>query len=379
MDQRWFLRSGLITLLAGLSVTAAFAGTGFIVALGREQLLGFHLDDWTTQTLTLLAGRCAADSFLMFLDLIAAHPWISGIVLVGIGAGEVVLSHLRLPQWAKPAAQCAAGLILLAALVNVVVTFETQTITMRGWLLPSDNASRSIDLFTFAIRCQLFTECTSQSNNSALPGNSPVVTHLLQRRSYVASDNPAVLLLQTASPMVGEKLTSQLSKTYNPRDARALLNGKYEQAVGVCILSLLFVILVRERFEAKVWSEVILVVRTAVVLLSGAATVMLPYVYGKTFDATLFPVADVSFEQPPVIDSVQAQIVNGQYPLLSRNDKKVDFLWIAQSQGATRIVEVPVERIHSLQIISNFDAMQLIADCIVNGPGNHGGNYCREK
>jgi hypothetical protein len=380
MDQRSFLRSGLITLLAGVSASAAFAATGFIVALGREQLLGFHLDEWTAQTLTLLAGRCVADSFLMLIDLIAAHPVTACSVLLGIAAGAIALRHLTLPPWVGPAAQCLVASILILALANVVVGFEAPTVPMRGWLLPSDNAGRTINLFTFAINCQLLAKCTSPAGTSTTrpPGNSPVVTHLLQRANHVDAANPAVLLLETASPAVAAQLAGQVSETYNPSDARALLNGKYELALGVCFLSLLFTLLVQEHLETKIWSEVVLALRSVVVLFSAASTVMLPYVYGKIVDATLFPVAYVSFEQPPTGDGVSAEIKNGEYPLLSRDDKKMDFLFIAQNTGATQIVEVPVERIHSLKIVSNFDAMQLIANCMAIESGNHGGDYCRQ-
>src|ERR1039457_5008247 len=98
-----FWRSGLTAVLAGVSLTAAFAATGFIAALGREQFLGIHLSNWSAETLSLLAGRCAADSFFIVLDFVSGHPVSVAICAFLVAAALVSSRHSKFPRW-MPAA-----------------------------------------------------------------------------------------------------------------------------------------------------------------------------------------------------------------------------------------------------------------------------------
>ncbi len=401
MNRRLFLKSGLITLLAGVSATAAFAATGFIAAFGREQFLGVNLSDWSAQTLTLLAGRCAADSFFLLLNLSARHWFIVSAFVLLVGASAVVLRQVKLPALAAPAAECVLAVPLLVWLLMVIGNFEGPTIPLRGWILAPQWESpvrealnqlhlRAVDLKAAKTNTAAQADQAGGANpaTEASPAASvlgaaagentpaqhstaaPGVTRLGDYYYADRDDTPGVLLLEASSEAVGKLLSEYHYPLYKPSMARNLLYSQYGKAVAACLLAMLYILFSSQCPESKVWSDLLTVLRTGVVVASGVSTVMLPYVYGKLVDSTLFPNAIVTYLQPPTdAPGGTATLVSGEYPVISQTGTALSLLWVQRGGGHTRIIQVPVDKVVSLEFVAEVDALAKISRCISN-PGN---------
>jgi len=369
VDGNPFLKSGLITLLAGISITAAFAATGFIAAFGREQLLGVTVSDWSVQTLTILAGRCAADSFFLVLNVVVRHWFLSSFAFAVVGTAAVVLRHRVLPAWVSPAAECALAIPLLIWLLTVIVRFEAPTVALQGWILA---AQQETPLSTAVRQLHPRAAVVAKSKTdyiraAASAANAPGVTRLQDYYFLNQKDTPGVLLLEASSDLVAQQLKT-IGFTYRTPDrARNLLFSWYARSVLACVLALLYVLLSAQCPESKFWSDLLTLLRTAVIVTSTVATVLLPYVYGKIFDATLFQDAHITYLAPSTVSTDQKDVlVSGEYPIVSRTDKAVSLLWISHGGGYTKITEVPREKIVRMDLGSQVDALSKISACVSN-------------
>ncbi|HWG22250.1 MAG TPA: hypothetical protein VG225_17125 [Terracidiphilus sp.] len=426
MDRKPFLKSGIITLLAGLSLTAAFAATGFIAAFAREQFLGINLSDWSTQSLTVLAGRCLADSFFLVLNLAARHWVILTIVIVLIAAGVVTLRHRTFPLWVAPAAECVLAVPLLIWLLVALITFEAPTVPLRGWIVAatSDPLRAALEqLHLRGVTAAATAEpppapapepaaapppqtqsapnpqarprrqggrqnqaapqdqgtpqdqpaATDQAAPSAMPEStpgsaaamSPGVTQLSDYYFSGQSDGPGVLLLESSSNQLAKQLAAAHFPYHNRNQAKNLLFSGYASAVAACLIAMLYLLLLPECPESKVWSDLLTVLRAAVIVASAVTTVLLPYVYGKVVDSALFPNCHIVYLEPSTDKpNGDATIKKGEYPVVSRNDKSVSLLWVQKHRGFTRIIEVPRDKILSLTFVADVDALAKVSDCI---------------
>ena len=365
MDQQPILKSGLITLLAGMSATAAFAATGFIAEFGRDQLLGINLSDWSVQRLTLLAGRCAADSFFLVLNLLERHWNLVTVCVVAAGAGMVLLRHRKLPAWAAPAAECALAVPLLIWLLMSITNFEGPTVPLRGWIMapngqsPLSTAIRQLHPTVSASSVAAGSRDYVKSAVTATAA-SPGVTRLSEYYYGNRSDGPGALLLESSSDEVGQQLKA-IGFTYHARDAaRNLLYNGYARVVTVCILALLYILLSRQSPESKLWGDLLTVVRVAVIITSGVATVLLPYVYGKLVDSTLFSNCHIAYTDPTAKTNPQG----GEFPVISQTDTSLSLLWIQSGGGHTQIIQIPRDKVLSLEFESDVDALAKISKCI---------------
>jgi len=369
MDSKPFLKSGLITLLAGISITAAFAATGFIAAFGREQLLGVTVSDWSVQTLTILAGRCAADSFFLVLNLVVRHWVLLIIVVTLLGAATAVIRHRLLRGWISPAAECLLAVPLLIWLVIVIVKFEAPTVALRGWILASEQAT---PLSTAVRQLHPRVSVVAKSSTDYIRGaasaaNAPGVTRLQDYYFLNQRDTPGVLLLEASSDRVSRDLQA-IGFKYRTRDrARNQLLSTYARAVLACILALLYILVSAQCPESKVWSDVLTALRTAVIVTSTVATILVPYVYGKVVDATLFQDAHVTYLVPSTVSTDQKDaVVSSEYPVVSQSDKAVSLLFISHGGGYTKIIEVPREKILRMDLGAEVDALAKISACVAN-------------
>lgn len=370
-DPKPFLRSGLITLLAGISATAAFAATGFISEFGREQLLGINLTDWSTQTLVLLAGRCAADSFFLLLSFMARHAILLSFLVVLVASTVILLRHRKFPDWVAPAAECALAVPLSIWCLLIIVTFEGPTIPLRGWIIsPDDHMPLSTAISELhpknALRANPGPDGSVQS---LAPGSSGAHgASRLSDFSYTTQPDAAgVLLLQSASDELGKRLAT-IGFPYHPHfKARAMLYGRYAAAVAGCLLALLYVLISYQCPASKLWGDLLTVLRCLVLVFSGIATLLLPYVYGKLVDSTLFPNAYVTYEQPPT-DGVAGKptLVSGEYPVIGHSDSSISLLWVQAHGGRTQIIEVPTSKVISLEYVADVDVLAKISKCTVN-------------
>lgn len=370
MDKQPFLKSGLVTLLAGVSATAIFAVTGFIAAFGREQLLGVDLADWSAQRLTVLAGRCAADSFFLVLNLMAAHRVLLTIVAIIVAAGAVALRHRKFPAWVAPAAECVVSVPLLVWLLLVIIHFEAPTIPLRGWIV-SPNSQTPLSTAIYQLHPKLSAESrrvspafvqNAISNSTISPGSN----RLSEFEFATRPNGPGVLLLETASDNLTRQLAGIGFPKRNRQKARNILYRDYAGAVAACFLALIYIVLSRQCPESKVWSDVLAVLRTAIIAFSAVATVLLPYVYGKLFDSTLFPNAYVTYETPST-DTADGKptLQSGQFPVISQTDASLSLLWIQSGVGHTQIIQVPREKVRSLVYVADVDALSKIAKCTI--------------
>jgi hypothetical protein len=377
LDKRSVLKSGLISILAGVSATAAFAATGFIAAFGREQFLGINLNDWSTQTLTLLAGRCVADSFFMVLFWALSHWVVLSVCVVLMGAGVVLLRHRKVPSWAPPVAESLVALVLLIWLLAIIVRFEGPTILLRGWVIAPDfetPLNRAI--------CELSPtkECKKLSSKAAAAG----VTGLGNYFDTKSSDSPGVLLLESSSVEASNLLGSKGFRKHQPEQAQKLLYNKYAAAVTLSALALLYVAISGKYPEAGRWSDILFVLRAGVIVASIISAVMLPYVYGKIVDPALFPNAFLQYTESrpsgvtengdkvtggdPVVDA-------GGFPVVSQTDTSIFILWVQGASGSgslaghTKIIEVPRDKIIAINYSANIDAIAKISECQMGEQG----------
>jgi hypothetical protein len=385
MDNDSLLKSGIKTLLAGISITAAFASAGFIAAFGREQFLGTNLSDWSAQTLTILAGRCAADSFFLALNPAMRHWVLLTIGLVVIGAGVVLLRHCKLPAWVSPASECLLAVPILAWLLVTIVNFDAPTIALRGWVLSPNGADNGLESpLTTAIR-QLHPHLSDQSakqfqsakssrgyaKSAISPGTgasasaSPGVTRLQNYYFGNQSDGPGALLLEASSNQVADQLRAIGFRPHTRDQARELLYDGYAQAVVACLLALLYLRLSSTRPASKTWSDLVTVVRTGVILAAGVATLLLPFVYGKLIDSTLFPDCHITYLEPSIsAPDGKGAMVSGEFPVISRTSDALSLLWVQRESGATQIVEVPTAKIVKLEYGADVDALAKIPHCV---------------
>jgi hypothetical protein len=400
MNNDSLLKSGTMALLAGVSISVVFAATGFIAAFGREQFLGVNLSDWSAQTLTILAGRCVADSFFLGLNLAARHGVLVGVLLVLTGLAVVVLRRCTLPAWAAPSAECLIAIPILIWLLVTIVNFEGPTIAMRGWVLSPVGTDHQFESpLTTAIR-ELHPGLSKESVNSyqsskspqeyvksaisqgaeppasAAPATglpdpptrtsaSPGVTRLPSYYFGSQFDGPGALLLETSSQQVAHELHAIGFPIHNRNEARNLLYSRYARAVAVCFIAALFLLLSSQRPEVKIWCDLLSVLRTGVIAGAGIATLLLPYVYGKLIDSTLFPDCHITYTAPSTdAPDGKGQMVSGEFPVMSRTDKAVSLLWVQRTSGATQIIEVPVDKIVKLEYAADVDALAKIAHCV---------------
>jgi len=374
MERNAFLKSGLVTLLAGLSVTAVFAAMGFIAAFGREQFLGINLSDWSLQTLTILAGRCAADSFFMVLNLAASHWVVLTVGVVVAGAGAVLFRHGKLPRWAGPAMEGLAGALLLVWVLTSIVNFEGPTIPLRGWVVAPDFES-PLDK---AI-CELSSPsdaCNKRISKAGSAGVTRIKNYYYARHS----DNPGVLLLEATSLEAGRMLSAKGFKDrfHSPENAQKLLYSRYATVIVVCGLALLYVAITSRLPESRIGSDYLSVLRTAIIIASGVSTVMLPYVYGKLIDPALFPNAFITYTEPNQ-DTVDANgnkskggdpiLRGGGFPVISQTDRSLFLLWVQFGGGHTKIIEVPRDRIVAINFVASVDALAKISECQAGNQG----------
>ena len=372
MDSKPFLKSGLMTLLAGISITAAFAATGFIAAFGREQLLGVMVSDWSVQALTILAGRCAADSFFLVLNVVVRHWLMFTLAFVVIGSAVIVLRHRMVPAWVSPVAECAIAIPLLIWLVTVIVRFEAPTVALRGWIVASEQATP----LSTAVRqlhprvAVLAKSSTDYIRAAASASNAPGVTRLQDYYFLNQKDTPGVLLLEASSDRVARDLQSIGFKYRNRDGARNMLLSTYARAVLACLLALLYVVLSAQCPESKFWSDLLGILRSAVIVTSAVATVLVPYVYGKLVDSTLFQDAHVTYLAPSTVSTDQKDaLVSGEYPVVSQTDKSISLLSISRGGGNTKIIEVPREKIVQIDFGAQVDALAKISECVSNSTG----------
>jgi hypothetical protein len=375
MNQQPFLKSGLISLLAGISATAAFATTGFIAAFGREQFLGTNLSNWSIQTLTILAGRFAADSFFLVLNL-GARYWIALIVcFVLIGVGVVLSRLMKVPAWLAHTAESLLAVPLLIWLLIIIATIEVPTVPLRGWILATNSESP----LSTAIR-QLHPKVSKASLSTysqyvqtavAKTGDSPAVTRLEDYHVINQSSSPGVLLLEASSNDVSQQMKSLGFEFHYRENAKNLLYSRYAMAVSVCLLAFLYIVLMRQSPQSKLWCDLLLVLRTSVMVTFAVATLLLPYVYGKLIDSTLFPDAFVTYTERSTSDAGGKDVLkSGEFPLISQSDTSLSLLWIQGGGGHTKIIEVPRANIVKLDLEADVDALAKIAQCVTKPDGN---------
>ena len=98
---------------------------------------------------------------------------------------------------------------------------------------------------------------------------------------------------------------------------------------------------------------------SAFVLLLLIVTAMVPYSYGKLIHSTLFPTADIQYQEakPDVSDM---EIKNVEAPLLFQNDKTVGIL--STKDGITSVVYIPTERVMRLHLYGTEDALKVVLE-----------------
>jgi hypothetical protein len=269
----------------------------------------------------------------------------------------------------SPAAECALAIPLLIWLVTVIVKFEAPTVALRGWVLASDQETPlSKAVRQLHPRVSILAKSPTDYIRAAASGsNAPGVTRLQDYYFLNQKDTPGVLLLQASSDRVAHDLQS-IGFTYRGRDqARNQLLATYARAVLVCILALLYIVLSAQCPESKFWSDLLTVLRSAVIVTSAVATVLVPYVYGKLVDSTLFQDVHITYLSPSTVSTDQKDaLVSSEYPVLSQTDKAVRLLWISRGGGYTKIIEVPREKILRLDFGSEVDALAKISACVAN-------------
>jgi hypothetical protein len=249
------------------------------------------------------------------------------------------------------------------------VKFEAPTVALRGWVLASDQETP----LSTAVRqlhprpSVVAKSSTDYIRAAASSSDAPGVTRLQDYYFLDQKDTPGVLLLESSSDRVAQDLKS-IGFTYRNRDrARNQLLATYARAVLVCGLALLYVVLSAQCPQSKLWSDLLAVLRTAVIVTSAVAAVLVPYVYGKVVDATLFPDAHITYLAPSTVSTDQKdEMVSSEYPVLSQTDKAVSLLFVSRGGGYTKIIEVPREKILRLDFGSEVDALAKISACVAN-------------
>jgi hypothetical protein len=366
------LKTALKTLIAGISVTAFFATTGFIAAFGREQFLGINLSDWSVQTLTIFAGRFAADSFFLVLNLAARHWFILGLGLVLTGVAIFLIRHMKTPAYCAPAAESLLALPILVWLLFSIGNFEAATIPLRGWILsPNDETPLSNAVRQLHPKVSVAPQSSSQYVQTAISTSavSPGVTKLEDYYFSSQLESPGVLLLEASSDDVGKQLNAIGFNANTRKEARNSLYSRYSSAVAACILALIYVLLSKQGPELKYWGDLLFVLRTSVIAALLIAALLLPYTYGKVIDSTLFPDSYITYLQPST-DSIdgKAELVSGEYPIVSKTDTSIFLLWIQGGGGHTEVIEVPIQKIVQLDLQADVDVLAKISTCIAN-PG----------
>jgi hypothetical protein len=366
-----FWRSGLAAVLAGVSLSAAFAAIGFIAALGREQFLGIHLNNWSAETLSLLAGRCAADSLFMSLDFASRHPVIMTICALLVAAALILPRHSKIPKWVPPAVESSLAAAMTITLFILILRYEVPTIQLRGWLI-APNLESPIDK---AI-CDLSPHregCAKVGSTAAAPGVTKVGTISRRNGDLKNVDDPGVLLLESSSTHAGDLLKDyHFTNPLKPAEALKRLYDRYAFVAMISFLSLFFLSFFTWRTELQVWCDVLTVTRSALVLVSALSTLMIPYVYGKLVDPALFPNAYLQFLQDrPTVTSNQGQQVaggppfgeGGSFPVVGQTDTTISVLSIELGTGVTKLIEIPRAKIFSINYTADVDVLAKISEC----------------
>jgi hypothetical protein len=366
-----FWRSGLTAVLAGVSLSAAFAATGFIAALGREQFLGIHLSDWSAETLSLLAGRCAADSFFMVLNYVSVHPKMVAIGALLVAAALVCSRHGRLPRWLPAAVESVLAAAMAIFLLYAIVYFEAPTVKLRGWVIASDLQS-PIDKAICDLSPHRET-CARAGSKAAAPGVTKMGSNSGANQDLTKVDDPGILLLESSSAQAGKLLEDyNFTNHLEPGEALRQLYGEYASLVAVSLLSLLFLSFFAMRTELPVWSDVLTVMRAALVIVSAVSTLMIPYVYGKLVDPALFPNAFMQYleDRPKALSNLGQTIPGGDpfekggsFPVVSQTDKSLSVLSIERGTGVTKLIEIPREKIVSINYTADVDVLAKISEC----------------
>ncbi len=386
------MKSALRTLVGSISATAVFAATGFIAAFAREQFLGINLRDWSIQSLTILAGKFAADTFFLILNLAASGWWVlcPGLVLASVAV--FFLRHRKTPAYFAPAAECLLAAPILVWLLLSIVRFEAPIIPLHGWILaPSGESPLSTairQLHPKAAKAPGYSRKyvqTAISTTAASPGAVTLENYYFSGHT----DNPGMLLLEASSDDVGTQLNT-IGFAFNKKAAaRNSLQSAYAGVAAACLLAFMYIVLSQQVRGAKsrtsgtcpapdaapqqphqglierYSSDLLFVLRALVIASLAIAAVLLPFSYGKVIDSTLFPDSSITYIQPST-DTVdgKATLRSGEFPLLGQTDASIFLLWIQSGEGQTQIIEVPKEKIVALSLHANVDVLEKISNCI---------------
>jgi hypothetical protein len=308
----------------------------------------------------------------MVLNYVFGHPAIATVCAL-LAAALAFLRHRKFPRWLPAAAESGVALAMTIFLLYTIVHFEAPTVQLRGWLIASDLES-PLDK---AI-CDLSPSrdgCAKPGSKAAAPGVTRVGSYARadQDLDLTNVDNPGILLLESSSTQAGLLLKDyHFTNPLQPEAALKLLYDKYACLVVASLLSLLFLSFLTRPAELPVWSDVLTVTRTALVIVSAVSSLMIPYVYGKLVDPALLPNAFLQFlqDRPTVMSNLGQEVVGGDpfeqggsFPVVSQTDKSLSVLSIQRGTGITKLIEIPREKIVSIDYAADVDVLAKISEC----------------
>lgn len=333
--------------LTAISLAGVLAGTGFIARFSREQFLGISLGDWSVQNLGLLAGRCGIDSLLLPLAFLL-HNWVvvlSCVAVPLISAAIVTVFHER-PR-VETALRACGLLTLFAALFMVLLRYEAPTIQLHDWITGGSPTA-------------------ADSGFGAVP-SSPTFRLI---DSYIEQryDDLCKLLIASKLPTFdpktgtlpdGTRVAALSCSGTSPVDASDQIQAQYSICILVCLGSWVYLAVLgnpdRSALSGRILYRAELVVLGPLVLVS----VFIPYMYGKLISSTEFPVADISYREPPR-NSKLDKISSVEVPLIAAGDKDISVLSI--DAGVAKVVQIPRDHLFYLHIYSKMDILRTLLE-----------------
>lgn len=338
---------------AALQLAAVLATVGFVARFAREQLLGISLGDWTAQDLSQFAGRFALDTVLLIFRWITEHSFLHSVVLILLLIPGFFSLYCEPNHVAARITRLATTVLSGGCLLFVLVSYEIPATALNGWLATS--LSRDLES----------TAQTSKPAANASPAADTAPVSLMARGqdqlqlNFFLSKSDNILLKCAATP--GFQLPGRLAalqKDGQPTfpqladTARGTLRFQYVACTLLALVVGLTFYLQPPYKPTGRLDHVADILRFLIAyLLLPLATLLVPYMYGKLVDSTVFFTADVQFEKgmPDPIPATKF--------VVQRSDKEVSLLYFVGG-GLPHVDFYPRDKIYHFGVYQQQDVLQ---------------------
>ena len=281
------------------------ASIGFIARFAREQLLGISQGDLTTQELSYSAGRWVLGSLLLISQWITQHSVWHGFVLVVMLLPGLVALFFAAEHRFAVITRNLMTVFSACTLMFILVSYEMPTTELNGWLATSllkdlePTAQPAIK--TSAVSDAAASTVPPQIAHTSLfarEADDLQLTFFLSKSDSILEKCAGVRGFGLPKRLAALQLNGSPSFPQLAEDARNKLRFEYAISMLLCLYVGGTLFFQPKRTATGPVDKIFDLLRFLVAyLLLPLTCLLLPYMYGKLVDSTVFPVADLQLEE----------------------------------------------------------------------------------